>query len=1224
MKRIGFHLVLIALITAGFVYMLYPPKEALRLGRDLRGGVSLIYSVEIPPGADNNKVIQDVIGVLKDRANPQGTFDISFLPQGFNRIEVVMPLPSPEVQELQVTFRTALEALVNASRIDRDEVLSAAIAGNAVARFGGSDDSRRTQLQSLEAAAARAAQARPKIEAARAAGDDAALRAATAELAEAEVALEQGSDALASLGVSERRLTRTLALSNKQKPTLDSKTRKAILDANGNIVMEPSEREAEIGVIRSEIPWLAPELDRVIETWNAYEARRTGLDSPEDLKRLFRGAGVLEFHIAVESRNPEGVNPQELRAQLAQRGPEATDSSVARWFKIQDIKQWADTPELLAAARADPVSYFEMQRGLIAGVFEGETYLLLYVTDGKSMTHAPDRPWAMVGARPDADDLGRPSVSFALDSAGGALMGALTSANLAKPMTVLLDKQVYTAANINSTIRDRGIITGSFTREDINYLTRVLQAGALAGQLSPEPISVNVLGPALGTDNLVRGLRAVMFSVIAVATLMLAYYLMAGIIANIALAFMILCIFGLMAFIDSTFTMPGLAGIALAIGMAVDANVLIFERMREELVNNKEPLRNAARIGFGRAFSAILDGNVTNVIVCIVLIYFAGAEVKGFGVTMMIGAFATVLGGVWVSRVLMLIYTEWLGAKKLPMITTVFPAVNRWILPRIDWIRLRPMLFGISIGLSAISLVLIASRGSAMLDTEFRGGVSMTMTTKRVDTVPAVAQAGDTAASIASRLSGVPASAIIALNPEVDFANLAAGTVLRVPTGPASSDGRLLMSREQVEERLRSRGEASDPATVAGQFRTASVLTLGTQTPDFKASSFQIKIGNPPAGFNETEITGAAISTLATTFSKELDAQVARGFKGAGGAHTEFSRPIDKRTIGEVLGRPEITDPVGRLRGGVAITLQDIEPPITLDEARGRLSRMRTQPDFSDVAGRETRVIGLDPVDPAHPDRGFRAVAVLVSDPSLNLPKVPLETWDERLAKREWVLIAQALQQEASLDQVASFSPTVAQSLLANAVIAVCLSLILMLAYIWIRFGSLRYSIGAILSLSFNVSVCLGFLAASEWIASTAFGASLGIQDFRIDLNVIAGLLAIVGYDINDSIVILDRVRERRGRMPYATKQVVNDAVNQTFSRTILTSGTTILSAVVLVIFGGEAIRPFTVTLLVGLIAGTWSSIAIAAPLVYAGERREEDLASGESASGSTALARPI
>lgn len=1223
MKNIRWHLLAILLLAAGFVYLLVPPKEALRLGRDLRGGVSLIYSVDIPPGADNAKVLTEVINVLKSRANPTGTLDITFVPQGYNRIEVVMPLPSPEVQRLQLNFREAIRALVEASRVDADEILSAAQAGTAVQRYGGADEARRGRLAALEAEARRALLARQALESAIAAGDAEGQRAALAEIAEAEVALEQGAEALATTGLSERRLMRALGLPKTPQPKRDPVTGRTILDERGNAVLGPSEREEELSAIRAEYAALAPLLDRTIEAWEAYEARRGGLDSPEDLKRLFRGAGVLDFHIAVEPRNPEGVNPEELRKQLAERGPENTDSPVARWFKVNDLKQWAQTAESLARMRADPVTAFA-DRGLTAAVFEGDVYLLLYTTEGRSLVHAPDNPWSMRGASETIDELGRPSVAFALDTRGGEQMGRLTAANIGRPMAIVLDGQVYTAPNIMSTIRDQGRITGSFSPDDISYLVRVLAAGTLSGQLSPEPISVNVLGPALGADNLVRGLRAVLFSVVAVSILMLGYYLVAGVMANLSLAFIILTIFGMMAFIDSTFTMPGLAGIALAIGMAVDANVLIFERMREEIMLNKEPLRNAARLGFRRAFSAIFDGNITNLMVCIVLIWLAGTEVKGFGVTMMIGSFATLLGGVWVTRVLMSIYTEWMGGRRLPMMATVFPAVNRWIVPRVDWIRLRPVLFGVALVLGVGGIGLAAARGGELLDTEFRGGVALTMTTRRVDTVPYTVAPGDTFERIASTLNGVPASALAALNPGISPEAPPAGTVIRVPTGPCSSDGRILLGRAEVEQRLQAKGRQAPEQSVLGQFRGATVLTLGEQTPDFRASSFQVKVGNPPGQVDESTITGEAVAVVAAEFAAELDAQLSRHFRGSGGSHTDFTRPIDKRTIGEVIGRPEITEAPGRLRGGVALMVEQIEPPITADEALARVQRLRMQPDFADVGGREVRVIGLDPANPEDPAQGFRSIAILVGDPAINLPKVPIETWDSRLAKREWELVSQALAQETSLDQVSSFSPSVAQTLLANAVIAMSLSLILMLGYIWLRFGSFRYSAGTVLSLAFNVCVCLGFLGASGILAHTAFGRSLGIQEFRIDLNVVAGLLAIVGYGINDSIVILDRVRERRGRMAYATRQVVNDAINQTFSRTILTSGTTIMSALILVIFGGELIRPFTMTLLVGLIAGTFGSVAIAAPLVYDSRREEASATPPAQALGATALPHPV
>jgi SecD/SecF fusion protein len=228
-----------------------------------------------------------------------------------------------------------------------------------------------------------------------------------------------------------------------------------------------------------------------------------------------------------------------------------------------------------------------------------------------------------------------------------------------------------------------------------------------------------------------------------------------------------------------------------------------------------------------------------------------------------------------------------------------------------------------------------------------------------------------------------------------------------------------------------------------------------------------------------------------------------------------------------------------------------------------------------------------------------------VSDAAVNSMDLELELWDRELAAPEWRMVQQALTQQASLDQVSSFSPIVAENLAASAVVAVILSLIGMLAYIWVRFGSFRFSTVTVLSLTFNVVVCLGFLALTIPLARTGFGAALFIEEYRIDLNVVSGLLTIIGYSINDTVVILDRVRENRGKRSWISRDTVNLSINQTFSRTVLTGGSTLATAIVLISLGGTGIRPFAYTFLIGLVAGTFSSVAIAAPLVYS--RREEE-----------------
>jgi SecD/SecF fusion protein len=152
-----------------------------------------------------------------------------------------------------------------------------------------------------------------------------------------------------------------------------------------------------------------------------------------------------------------------------------------------------------------------------------------------------------------------------------------------------------------------------------------------------------------------------------------------------------------------------------------------------------------------------------------------------------------------------------------------------------------------------------------------------------------------------------------------------------------------------------------------------------------------------------------------------------------------------------------------------------------------------------------------------------------------------------------------------------------------------------------VRFGSLRYSMAALVALMHDVTIALGILALSGYVAGTGIGAMLFVEDFRINLGVIAALLTIIGYSLNDTIVILDRIRENRGKLPLPTAPIVNTSINQTISRTVLTSVTTLLAVLIMYAEGGSGIRAFTFCLLVGIVVGSYSSVAIAAPLVFKG-----------------------
>jgi SecD/SecF fusion protein len=267
---------------------------------------------------------------------------------------------------------------------------------------------------------------------------------------------------------------------------------------------------------------------------------------------------------------------------------------------------------------------------------------------------------------------------------------------------------------------------------------------------------------------------------------------------------------------------------------------------------------------------------------------------------------------------------------------------------------------------------------------------------------------------------------------------------------------------------------------------------------------------------------------------------------------------------------------------------------------------MRQQPEYArDAGGRDVEVFGLKRGESGD---GYSRIAVAVYDPDMNYFKNNPEIVDERVASNEWELISTALSQPQSLEQVSSFSSQIAETMKANAIVAIILSLLGILAYIWFRFGSLRYSLAAIVALLHDVLVTLGALALAGYVAHISFfSQTLKIEAFQIDLGVIAALLTVIGYSLNDTIVILDRIRENRGKRPLPTPEIVNNSINQTISRTVLTSVTTLIAVVIIYLAGGGGIRPFAFALLVGIFVGTYSSVAIAAPLVFKGHSKPQD-----------------
>ncbi len=255
-------------------------------------------------------------------------------------------------------------------------------------------------------------------------------------------------------------------------------------------------------------------------------------------------------------------------------------------------------------------------------------------------------------ARPSQDEQNRPSVSFTLKADSADKFGKFTGANIGKGLAIVLDNKVQSAPNIHGRISDSGIITGNFTPEHANDLALILRSGALpAGLVYLEERTV---GPSLGLDSIRKGITAAVLGALLVFLAMVVYYRRSGFNAVLALVLNAIILLGVLAQFGATLTLPGIAGFILTIGMAVDSNVLIFERIREELREGKTP-KTAIENGFSKAFLTIVDTHVTTVVSALFLFQFGTGPVKGFAVTLIVGLAASMFTAVYVSKTIFML-----------------------------------------------------------------------------------------------------------------------------------------------------------------------------------------------------------------------------------------------------------------------------------------------------------------------------------------------------------------------------------------------------------------------------------------------------------------------------------------------------------------------------------------------------------------------------------------
>jgi len=259
----------------------------------------------------------------------------------------------------------------------------------------------------------------------------------------------------------------------------------------------------------------------------------------------------------------------------------------------------------------------------------------------------------LTDARPGFDNQQRPQVDFTFNPAGGEIFQALTEENIGAQLAIILDDRVYSAPTIRGRIATRGTITGRFSVAEGSDLSVVLRAGSLSVPVVIE--EERTVGPALGADSIRRGVRAMIVGLAMIVLFTTLYYRLSGLYACAALAMNLLMLVGVMSMFEATLTLPGLAGMVLTVGMAVDANVIIFERIREELRANKTP-RAAISTGFSKAFWTIMDANITTLGTAIVLYNYGTGPIKGFAVTLSIGVVTSVFAALVITRLMFAVY----------------------------------------------------------------------------------------------------------------------------------------------------------------------------------------------------------------------------------------------------------------------------------------------------------------------------------------------------------------------------------------------------------------------------------------------------------------------------------------------------------------------------------------------------------------------------------------
>ena len=830
--------------------------------------------------------------------------------------------------------------------------------------------------------------------------------------------------------------------------------------------------------------------------------------STEFIQEQIQKAGKMSLQLVVDAPEHTAKIPEYLDAYLK------WETDFKAHVKVHDAWEAGGGigEEPSEPSPPEYVVWPEMEKDKETGKWEPKGQLVLSniprdVVDGDQIKGAA------VSINPqDSSDM----VTFSMDDGdeGAIKLGQLTNDNKGERLAIVMDGQVISAPSIRGQITTNGQITGDFTRQEVVSIVTILNGGSLPTK--PLLVSSNTVGSLLGKESVESSKKAILIGLVLVMSSIALYYLMAGLVANFALAFNMLAVLAYVACFRQTLTLPGVAGILLTIGMAIDANILIFERVREERIRGKTLLQSLTT-GYQRAFSVIFDSNLTTVITGLVLFNFGTGPVKGFAITLIAGIIISFISALFVTR---LIISTLLNAgviKKLNM-------VSAFSTPKFVFSKIQKPFLVISILVIIGSWLVVVPRGMDNYGIDFNGGARV-------------------------------------------------GFSLKEAT-----------PREKMDSLVKELQE-SDPAF----FKEARLQPLGDTQRRYivmtRVEQEEKQEEDAPASVNEDKAAEAADRVRDKLGAKLAGMLVPAPFKMAWADDSVATSGKKVLSVNVNLEPP----------GDTGVKKEDLQKELNLalsDDAEDFQGLKVEECNPAAVASPGASTISFNLKFAAFVPRGN-------GQPSREQAEAAVRGAFKKKGVADLCILSEPFFTTATV------GATVSADLQQKAIVAFFISILSIIFYVSLRF-EFYFGLAAIAALLHDVLISIGIIALIDQF----------FPDYSIKINLpeIAALLTIIGYSINDTIVVFDRIRENLkifGKNKLSFKECVDLSINQTLSRTLLTSVTTLMTVCSLLFLGGEAIRGFAFTFMIGLIAGTYSSVFIASPILImlrqrALQRKEE------------------